>query len=86
MENFGKRGGGQEAGQGQRSKDFSFWELFIWILFFLNFLKLIAEFIGFVRFCRRPGPDREEYRGFGTSLTRTEIILAGGADAPGTNN
>jgi len=44
---------------------------------FLNFLKLIAELIGFVRFCRRPGPDREECRGFGTSLSRTEIIIAG---------
>jgi hypothetical protein len=46
LEKIGKRGGGQEAGQGQRSRDFYFWELFIWILFFLNFLKLIDELIG----------------------------------------
>jgi len=69
-----EEGGGQEAGQGQRSRDFYFWEIFIWILFFLNFLKLIAELIWICSFLQEAGRDAGV---FGTSLSRTEIIIAG---------
>lgn len=80
MEKSGRGEEVQEAGLGQRSRDFYFWELFIWILFFMNILEFLeileinCRINWICSFWQEAGGGPGD---FWTSLLRTDIIIAG---------